>query len=143
MNPINTVWNLMLNRPYSDGGGERSARVAKEGDADFWDVRTQFTAARILKGKLDDASQPSQWCCEIALAHTENLNAADNSRTALQEWMQPAVGSFWHINFSRVEKKGEVNWVWTPQIVWTPSKKCYEGQVNMHLPDAWGYVVFA
>lgn len=27
------VWNLLLNRPYSDGGGEFSGRVAKEGES--------------------------------------------------------------------------------------------------------------
>jgi len=38
---------------------------------------------------------------------------------------------------------GAINWVWSPQVVWTPEQGRYMGQVNMHLPDAWGYVVFA
>ena len=31
-NALNTVWNLMLDRPYSDGGSEHSGRVAKPGE---------------------------------------------------------------------------------------------------------------
>lgn len=139
MNAINTVWNLMLNRPYSDGGGERSGRVAAEGEADYWEVRKQKTAARILSGALEDPSQPARWCCEIALAHSDTLPGAPVCGPT------PKVGATWRINFSRVEKKGSVNWVWSPQIVWTPGASPvarYQGQVNMHLPDAWGYLVF-
>lgn len=137
MNAINTVWNLMLNRPYSDGGGEISARVAKEGEPNFWDVRNQRTAVRILRGALNDVAQPAQWCCEIALAHSDNLASTPVCGPT------PVVGASWRINFSRVEMQGNVNWVWCPQIVWSPKTKRLEGQVNMHLPDAWGYVVFA
>ena len=75
--------------------------------------------------------------------------------------------------FSRVERKGEVNWTvcrvhartrscspcqgsvghgvhscsslamsvqWAPQVVWEPRSRKYEGKINMHLPDAFGYV---
>lgn len=137
MNAINTVWNLMLNRPYADGGSEISGRVARAGEPNFWEVQKQKTAARILRGALGDPSRPAQWCCEIALAHTDTLPGAPVRGPS------PKVGSCWRINFSRVEKKGAVNWVWSPQIVWTPADNHYQGQVNMHLPDAWGYVVFA
>lgn len=137
LNAINTVWNLMLNRPYSDGGGERSGRVARPGEANYWETLGQRTAARVLLGQLQDASQPSRWCCEVAMPH------ADQFPGAPVQGPTPAVGSSWRINFSRVEKGGNVNWVWSPQIIWTPEKACYEGKVNMHLPDAWGYVVFA
>lgn len=137
LNALNTVWNLMLDRPYSDGGGERGGRVAKFGEPDYWEVRRQQTATRILRGALDSPSAPSRWCCEVALAHGDTLPWAP-------VWGPvPHVGASWRINFSRVEKGGHVNWVWSPQVVWSPKETRYVGQVNMHLPDAWGYVVFA
>jgi hypothetical protein len=46
------------------------------------------------------------------------------------------------INFSRVERQGDLNWTWQPQIVWDPANRRYSGYVAMHLPDAWGYVIF-
>lgn len=137
MNAANVVWNLMLNKPYGDGGTEYSGRVAKEGESLFWEVYAQKSAARITKGKLSHLSEPAQWCCEIAFAHSDTLPKSP------AQGPKPKAGSFWRINFSRVENKGAVNWVWTPQIVWTPSEGRYAGKVNMHLPDAWGYVVFA
>lgn len=137
MNALNTVWNLMLDRPYLDGGKECSGRVAKEGQANFWDVKAQKTAAKIVRGKLHDSSRPSRWACEIALAHSETLQGAPVMGA------QPKVGAFWRANFSRVEDKGETNWTWAPQIAWAAAKQKYQGQVNMHLPDAWGYLVFA
>ena len=38
-------------------------------------------------------------------------------------------GSQWRINFSRVESRGEVNWVWAPQRVWDPEVARYQGKV--------------
>eukprot|EP00930_Biecheleria_cincta_P074121 TRINITY_DN61348_c0_g1_i1.p1 TRINITY_DN61348_c0_g1~~TRINITY_DN61348_c0_g1_i1.p1 ORF type:complete len:428 (-),score=57.87 TRINITY_DN61348_c0_g1_i1:93-1376(-) len=137
MNAANVVWNLLLNKPYNDGGTEHSGRIAKEGEPYFWEVHAQKSAALITKGKLSHPSKSAQWCCEIAFAHTDTL---PNSP---EQGPKPKAGALWRINFSRVENKGAVNWVWSPQIVWTPSEGRYVGQVNMHLPDAWGYLLFA
>ncbi|CAJ1371208.1 unnamed protein product [Effrenium voratum] len=136
MNALNTVWNLMLDRPYMDGGSEYSGRVAKEGEPKHWEVLRQKTAVKVTKGQIGNPTRPAQWCCEVALAHADTLGHAPRST-------QPFAGSCWRINFSRVEKKGKVNWVWAPQVVWSPTDHRYVGQENMHLPDAWGYVVFA
>eukprot|EP00435_Cladocopium_sp_Y103_P011353 s1838_g2.t4 len=130
------VWNLLLNRPYMDGGGELSGRVAKEGEKSYWDVRKQNTAVKVTKGQIGNPTSPAQWCVEVALAHSESLGDAPVKAA------EPFVGHCWRINFSR-EKQGQVNWVWSPQVVWSPGDSRYVGQVNMHLPDAWGYLVFA
>lgn len=49
INALNTVWNLMLNRPYSEGGEEFSGRVAvpreNASDPRYWGVTKQKTAA--------------------------------------------------------------------------------------------------
>jgi hypothetical protein len=58
----------------------------------------------------------------------------------------PGAGDAWRVNFSRVEyefdyhKGGYLrregipcdNWVWSPQ-----------GEINMHIPEMWGYVDFS
>lgn len=134
VNARNTVWNLMVDKPYSSGGGEHSGRVAKQGAANYWDVKGQKTAAKMY-GAVGKAQPNGKWTAEIALSHKDTLSQTGGS--------MPAVGKFWRINFSRVEKKGAINWVWSPQMVWTPTEGKYTGQVNMHAPDAWGYIVFA
>ena len=50
------------------------------------------------------------------------------------------VGDLLRVNFSRVEDKGAVNWTWQPQIAYDPETRQPKGFVDMHRPDAWGYV---
>jgi len=133
MNARNTVWNLMLNRPYSSSGAEHSGRVAKQGEDMYWDTKGQKTAAKMY-GAVGKRQPDGKWTAEIALKHTDSLDRTSGG--------VPTVGQFWRIGFSRVEKKGDINWVWTPQMIWSPTEGKYVGQVNMHAPDAWGYVVF-
>ena len=135
INAANVVWNLMLSRPYIDGGGELSGRVARMGDVDYYEVMSQRTATRILRGKLGDPTGAT-WAVELALAHADTLHRLPGVQL-------PTVGTRWRINFSRVEARGVTNWVWAPQRVWDAQRGHYEGKVNMHLPDAWGVVQFA
>ena len=137
LNAANVVWNLMLTRPYADGGEEYSGRIATRGGAKFYEVDAQRTATRVLSGKLNDPdSGPCSWSVEIALAHSDTTRQLAHAAA-------PVVGRRWRINFSRVEKGGEINWTWAPQVTWDPTSRRYAGQVNMHLPDAWGYIEFA
>jgi hypothetical protein len=133
LNAKNTVWNLMLDKPYSAGGAEHSGRIAKPGDDMHWDVKGQKTAAKMF-GIFRQPTPNQKWTAEVALKHTDSLDRTNGAT--------PKVGKFWRINFSRVERRGSVNWVWSPQMVWTPGVGKYQGQINMHAPDAWGYVVF-
>merc|ERR1719277_1990989 len=48
MNARNTVWNLLLDKPYSVGGSEHSARVAKPGEEKYWVVINQRTGAKMF-----------------------------------------------------------------------------------------------
>eukprot|EP00957_Ditylum_brightwellii_P102979 7847859-Ditylum_brightwellii.AAC.1 len=137
VNPINTVWNLMLNKPYEDDGQEHSGRIAKEGDSLYYEVRKQKTATKILSGSVNnhEAGATAVWSVEIAMSHGDTLAHLSSNK--------PQVGDRWRINFSRVEKKGDINWTWRPQIVWDPTQRKFVGKINMHLPDAWGYLQFA
>jgi hypothetical protein len=148
VNALNTVWNLRLDKPYSDQGHEHSGRIAQPGEPDFYEVYQQKTAVRVLHGKLnDDAPNPvgALWSVEMALAYSDLYNNSNKAPTPypIPPRPRPTAGDFWRINFSRVELKGEVNWTWQPQIIWDTQARDFKGKIDMHLPDAWGYLVFA
>jgi len=146
VNAINTVWNLLLDRPYSDGGSEHSGRIAQPGQDQFYEVYHQKTAARVLEGKVNDdqTGNGAKWCVEMALAYQDLFATTSQLESTTNPTQLPKIlpGTIWRINFSRVELQGEVNWTWQPQVVWDPQSHLHEGKINMHLPDAWGYLVF-
>lgn len=137
VNAINTIWNLMLNKPYDDGGEEYSGRIAEPGDDRYYEVYHQKTATKLLRGDLNDANGSATWSIEVALSYKDLLAHISNG-----DHSSPSVGDMMRINFSRVEKQGDINWTWQPQVVWDPANRRYSGFVAMHLPDAWGYIVF-
>ncbi len=135
INALGTVWDLLLLKPYRDGGPA----------LDAWDIR-ELKAAVALEGTLNDPSDTDRgWTVELALPWTVLEEAAPEGRP-------PRPGEQWRMNFSRVQWQLEVidgryrkrrdpttgrplpesNWVWSPQ-----------GVVNMHLPERWGYVQFS
>lgn len=146
VNAINTVWNLLLDKPYGDGGQEHSGRIAKPGDPMYYDVQFQKTGVRVLEGDLNDPSKgQALWSVELALAYKDLYVTIPEERSADSPSTSPnppRPGDFWRINFSRVEKTGDVNWTWQPQIVWDPAAHEFKGIIDMHAPDAYGYFHF-
>jgi hypothetical protein len=133
VNALGTVWDLMLLKPYRDGGAA----------IDAWDIRGQQVAVR-LDGTLNDPGDRDEgWTIELALPWAVLEEAAPGGAP-------PEAGTQWRVNFSRVQWQHAVedgayrkrtdageplpqdNWVWSPQ-----------GAVNMHRPEKWGYVQFA
>jgi hypothetical protein len=135
INALGTVWDLMLDRPYREGGTANSA----------WDI-AGLKAAVHLDGTLNDPGDRDRgWSVELAFPWSVLAQYAPAGRA-------PVVGETWRINFSRVQwplvvRNGryekrldadtgrplrEDNWVWSPQ-----------GAVNMHIPERWGSVTFA
>jgi len=132
LNAYNTVWDLLLTKPYRDEG----CRVL-----DAWDIKDLKSAVRIY-GTLNDPTDLDEgWTVEMAIP-----------LDVLSEWGNtPSEGTQWRINFSRVnwrtavlngsyhketdpstgESYPEYNWVWSPQ-----------GLINMHYPEMWGFVQF-
>ena len=119
VNALGTVWNLLLDRPYADGGTEHSGRVASPGDGNrYWDAGGQAIAARVVEGRANVAPPPPPsdggfrvvWEAEVALAHSDTL--------ARHPWGErPEVGGRWRINFSRVEEGGGVSTIGSPNSV--------------------------
>lgn len=134
INALGTVYDLLLTRPYRDGGQALFG----------WDI-AGLRHAVMTGGTLnDDSDADDGWLVELALPWSALAEAAGVA-------VPPEAGEYWRMNFSRVEwqydfssrsytKKAdpatgepypEDNWVWSPQ-----------GEINMHMPERWGYVVF-
>ncbi len=135
INALGTVWDLMLIKPYRDGGPA----------IDAWDIRGLRTGVAV-DGTLNDPSDEDRgWTVEIAIPWGVLAEAAGRPAP-------PDPGDRWRINFSRVQWTSTVeegryvkltdpdtgeflpedNWVWSPQ-----------GLIAMHYPEMWGIVEFA
>jgi len=135
INAFATVWDLMLLKPYRDGGPA----------VDGWDVRG-LAADVHVEGTLNEPGDTDRrWTVEVAIPWRAFNEIARDGHP-------PEAGDQWRVNFSRVEwqvdvEEGryvkkvdpetgeaypEANWVWSPQ-----------GAVNMHMPERWGYVQFS
>lgn len=128
LNALNTTWDLLLTKPYKDGGRA----------IDSWEIKGLKTAVH-LDGTLNDPRDNDRgWSIEIFIPYT--------SIREMHKLTVPVDGEQWRINFSRVEwdtviKGGEYvkvpnrkenNWVWSPQ-----------GVIDMHRPERWGILQFS
>ena len=135
VNALGTPWDLMLIKPYRDGGP-----AIKGWNIDGLQARVNVKSTLNHAGDRDGG-----WTIELALPWTVLKEATPAER-------RPAAGDRWRLNFSRVEWQTDIregryikrtqpgtttslpedNWVWSPQ-----------GAVNMHMPERWGYVQFS
>jgi hypothetical protein len=129
INALNTGWDLLLPRPYKDGGRALNS----------WEIPGLKTAVQV-QGTLNDPSDTDQgWTVELAFPWKVLGELAHRPAP-------PRDGDQWRVNFSRVQwqhelvdgkyrkvkGKREDNWVWSPQ-----------GVIDMHRPEKWGYVQFS
>ncbi len=134
LNALNTVWDLLLLKPYRDGGPAVNA----------WDIQGLKTAVAIIGSLNHPGDVDSGWSVEIAIPWKVLAECAHRPSP-------PHDGDQWKVNFSRVEWRTEVNngsyvkqldpttgkslpednWVWSPQ-----------GLIAMHYPEMWGLVQF-
>jgi hypothetical protein len=128
INALGTGWDLLLPRPYKDGGAA----------VDHWEIPGLRSAVH-LDGTLNEPSDTDRgWSVELAFPW-EVLGELARRPSP------PKDGDQWRVDFSRVDwtlrivngryekvpGTKEDNWVWSPQ-----------GVVNMHRPETWGYVQF-
>ena len=136
VNALSTPWDLFLLKPYRDGG-----------PAIFgWDIPGLRVGTHIDGTINNPHDLDKNWTVELVIP----------LKALLIEWPNPRIlpndGEQWRINFSRVEWRTrnedgyytkeinpdtgkpfpEDNWVWSPQ-----------GQINMHMPEMWGYLQFS
>jgi len=135
MNAFGTEWDLLLVKPYRDGGPAVHA----------WDI--QGLKAKVFgDGTVNQpGDKDKSWSVEIAMPWKILKECAPEKKP-------PLPGDQWRVNFSRVEYRVEVkdgkyakvadpatgkplpedNWVWAPT-----------GLINIHYPEMWGYVQFS
>ena len=135
MNALATPWDLLLMKPYRDGGPAINA----------WEIAG-------LQVGVDVAGQPEQARrSRSRLERRARAALGAHSRRPPRRIVRPRPGDRWRVNFSRVqwqtdrragqdrqaapagssEPLPEDNWVWSPQ-----------GVIDMHVPERWGYVQF-
>ncbi len=129
MNALNTSWDLLLKKPYKDGGPALNS----------WEVAGLKTGVSVHGTLNHPGDKDASWTVEVAFpwkALAEYAGVAS----------PPRPGDQWRIDFSRVEwdvkvennryvklpGRPEHNWVWSPQ-----------GIIDMHRPEQWGYVQFS
>lgn len=132
INAFATVWDLLMTKPYRDGG-------FNIGD---WDIKGLKKAVD-LSGTLNNpADRDTCWRIELAIPmRAIRINPKD----------EPMEGSMWRMNCSRVQwaleiEKGRYkkktdsvgNELDPDYTVWSS-----QGAVSLHMPERWGYVVFA
>ena len=136
MNALNTVWDLLLVKPYRDGGPAIHS----------WDIQGLKTGVHLMGTLNDPSDRDKAWTVEIALPFAVLKECIPGKPE------RPAPGDQWRVNFSRVEYRLEIqggtyaktrdagtgqplpedNWTWAPQ-----------GVVNIHYPEMWSYVQFS
>lgn len=129
INALNTGFDLLLPRPYKDGG---RALIG-------WDIAGLKTAVHVQGTLNNPRDRDVGWSVELAFPWKVLREQAGRPTP-------PKDGDQWRVNFSRVEWQHEVhegryrklpktredNWVWSPQ-----------GVIDMHRPEKWGYVQFS
>jgi hypothetical protein len=135
INALGTEWDLLLVKPYRDGGPAVHA----------WDIRGLKTKVYCDGSINHPGDKDKGWSIEIAMPWKILKECAPDEKP-------PQTGDQWRVNFSRVEYRIEVkdgkstkvddpatgkplredNWVWAPT-----------GLINIHYPELWGYVQFS
>lgn len=126
VNPLGTVLELTMDKPYLDGG--KSTYVGVEG----------IKMAVVVDGTVNNpADTDKRWTVEMAIPFSGLGKIVEGGGA-------PAAGQTWRMNFMRVHVPHRVeggkyvrdkpsdHWVWSRQ-----------GVVNMHVPERWGFVEFA
>ena len=135
VNAFGTSWDLLLIKPYRDGG------PAVNG----WDIAGLQVGVHV-DGTINNPFDIDKgWSVEVAIPLRVLRECTVGGRL-------PEPGTQWRVNFSRVQWRTHVangtyvkdinpetnrpfpedNWVWSPQ-----------GRINMHMPEMWGYFQFS
>lgn len=132
INPLGTVMDLFLPKPYRNGGRALLS----------WDAQGLRSAVKVSGTLNHPGDNDKGWTTEMAIPLS---NFRSFERHGISD------STLFRINFSRVEWDRDVvkgryvvrvdsglrrlpehNWVWSPQ-----------GAIAMHMPEKWGYLAFS
>lgn len=132
INALEAVWDLILTKPYRNGGKSISD----------WDIKGLKKAVHI-EGTLNDPSdEDSYWSIELALPFKSLM---------MGQGRAPRSGTIWRMNLTRVQwqlDQEDGMYKRTQSDRGRPLPPEYlswatQGIVNFHYPERWGYVRFA
>ncbi|MFT5761399.1 MAG: hypothetical protein ACI8WA_000512 [Polaribacter sp.] len=134
VNALNTIWDLVLNKPYNVGGKPKNN----------WNLNN-LKSAIFIKGTLNNSKDEDEyWSVEMAIPLSSFAELKNRPK------VKPRDGEQWRINFSRVQwnhdiidgvySRKKVNNKFLPEYNWVWSN---QGAINMHLPENWGYIQFS
>jgi len=134
VNALGTIWDLLLTKPYRDGGKPLNS----------FDIKGLKYGVRCYGSLNKPGDTDEKWTIELAYPW-QVIKEITGGKMG-----KPSAGDYWKVNFSRVQWDLEVkkdlyvklkddsgrdrkehNCVWSPQ-----------GMVNMHMPEKWGLVIF-
>jgi hypothetical protein len=126
VNPLNTIVDLLVSRPFRDGG--RS----------YFEWSPEYETAVHVEGTVNDHTvEDEYWSMEIALPWT--ALETDLLDVMGDQPLPPRPGDQWRFNFYRYERIRENGrQTHIEYSAWSPV-----GEVNFHRPDRFGIVVFA
>lgn len=129
VNALGTEWDLMLTKPYRDGGHPINC----------WNMNGLLSAVKLYGTLNDPSDRDDKWTVEMAIPLSALTEVRNGNKT-------PRDGEQWRLNFSRVQwhldivdgtyvkrpKTPEDNWVWAPM-----------GKISIHEPEYWGFLQFS
>ena len=125
VNPLNVVFDLLLSKPWADGG---------QGLAQW---NPEFASAVGIVGTINEAGDEDQgWTVEIALPWT--ALATDIRNVMNGQSLPPQSGDSWRLNLYRFERLREAGSITRAEAsAWSTV-----GEIDFHRPDRFGYLNF-
>jgi hypothetical protein len=120
VNPINTIFDLWLTKPWSSGGQGHSA----------WNMAGLSTATSVQGSVADTSDTDTAWVCEMAIPFSEMEVVADSIA------YPPSIGDVWYFNLFRFDR-GRTN---DPNREETGWNQTGGGQ---HVPERFGRIIFS
>ncbi|WP_340105986.1 carbohydrate-binding family 9-like protein [Rhodohalobacter sp. 8-1] len=135
INALSTIWDLLLTKPYRDGGRGISQ----------WNL-LDYQSAVYLDGDINNPeSEDRKWTTEIALPLAA-ISEINSGKRTIESGVQ------WKVNFSRAQRRLDVadgsyklrinpdtDRPFDPDFyVWSP-----QGVNNIHIPEMWGIMQFS
>jgi hypothetical protein len=126
VNPLNAIVDLLVSKALGLGG--RS----------YFEWSPEYDTAVHVEGTLNDPSDEDQyWSMELALPW--EVLRADVLDVPGDRSLPPSPGDQWRFNFYRYERlRADGKETGIEYSAWSPT-----GQVNFHMPERFGIVVFA
>jgi hypothetical protein len=120
VNPLNTIFDLWLNKPWDEGGSGHSE----------WDMADILSAVQVEGTIENNSDEDGHWTCEIAFPFSEMAFAAESMNYPPEVWDE------WRFNVYRYDRESTDD----PLGVTTGWSQTSGGQ---HEPENFGTIMFA